>query len=288
MNQPDPISAPFGAFALSGLSETVRRLPMALPTDGLRRAAETVVRRALMSGGREIADIEVFPGQFARLHLRDNRCEKRVFAGSRTWDDAERAEIRQRIAAHSGADRFVFVDAGANAGLYTLSVLADAQALGKPVRVIAVEPDPENRRRLEFNLNASTARDVTVAPVALGAEVGEAHLSVSGRNRGEVHVSQDGDGVTVPLRPLARLLSEQGVDRVDVMKIDIEGYETPVLKAFFADAPRSLWPGMILIETRHDAAIGDSAAGLCLDQGYSIARQMRQNAVLVLQDGDVK
>ncbi len=286
MTQPDPISAPFGAFALSGLSERVRRLPMALPTDGLRRAAETVVRRALLSGGRQIADIEVFPGQFARLHLRDNRCEKRVFAGSRSWDDAERAEIRQRIAAHDADTPFVFVDAGANAGLYTLSVLADAQALGKPVRVIAVEPDPENRRRLEFNLNASTARDVTVAPVALGAEVGEAHLSVSGRNRGEVHVSQDGDGVTVPLRPLARLLSEQGVDRVDVMKIDIEGYETPVLKAFFADAPRQVWPGMILIETRHDAAIGDSAAGLCLDQGYRIARQMRQNAVLVLQDGE--
>ena len=96
MNRPDPISAPFGAFALSGLSERMRRLPMVLPADGLRRAAESLVRRALMSGGREIADVEVFPGQFARLHLRDNRCEKRVFAGSRAWDDAERSEIRQR------------------------------------------------------------------------------------------------------------------------------------------------------------------------------------------------
>ncbi|MAK63803.1 MAG: hypothetical protein CMF75_03515 [Maricaulis sp.] len=286
MNRPDPISAPFGAFALSGLSERMRRLPMVLPADGLRRAAESLVRRALMSGGREIADVEVFPGQFARLHLRDNRCEKRVFAGSRTWDDAERSEIRQRIADHNADTPFVFVDAGANAGLYTLSVLADARTLGKPVKVVAVEPDPENRRRLEFNLTASTAEDVTVAPVALGAEEGEAHLSVSGGNRGEVHVEQDGDGVTVPLRPLAQLLTETGTSRVDVMKIDIEGYETPVLKAFFATAPRDLWPGMILIETRHDAALEDSAAGLCLTQGYTIARQMRQNAVLVLQDGE--
>ncbi len=287
MDRPDPISAPFGAFALPAFSERMRRLPMSLPLNGLRRAAETVVRRALMSGGREIADIEVFPGQFARLHLRDNRCEKRVFAGSRTWDDAERAEIRQRMAAHSGDRPFVFVDAGANAGLYTLSVLADARNLGKPVKVIAVEPDPENRRRLEFNLTASTADDVTVAPVALGAEVGEVHLSVSGRNRGEVHVEEGGDGVTVPLRPLGQVLTENGIDRVDVMKIDIEGYETPVLNAFFADSPRNLWPGMILIETRHDAAIEDSAAGLCLKHGYSVAKQMRQNAVLVLQDGEV-
>lgn len=287
MDRPDPISAPFGAFALSAFPERLRRLPMSLPLNGLRRAAETVVRRVLMAGGREIADIEVFPGQFARLHLRDNRCEKRVFAGSRTWDDAERAEIRRRIAAHAGDTPFVFVDAGANAGLYTLSVLADAQTLGKPVTVIAVEPDPENRRRLEFNLTASTAKDVTVAPVALGAEAGEAHLSVSGRNRGEVHVEQDGDGVTVPLRPLHQVLAENEIDRVDVMKIDIEGYEAPVLHAFFADAPRNLWPGMILIETRHDAAIEDSAAGLCLKHGYGVAQQMRQNAVLVLQNGEV-
>ena len=45
---------------------------------------------------------------------------------------------------------------------------------------------------------------------------------------------------------------------------------------------------MILIETRHDAAMEDSAAGLCLKHGYRLARQMRQNAVLVLSDGESK
>jgi FkbM family methyltransferase len=286
MASPDPISAPFGAFALPALAERFRRLPMCLPTDALRRGAETLVRRALMSGGRELADVEVFPGQFARLHLRDNRCEKRVFAGSRSWDDAERAEIRDRMAAHDGAEPFVFIDAGANAGLYTLSVLSDAAALGKPLRAVAIEPDPENRRRLEFNLTASRTDAVTVVPCALGETAGEAHLSTSGRNRGEVHVEIDGPGLTVPLKTLKDVLDETGMTRVDVMKIDIEGFEYPVLNGFFAESPRSLWPGMILIETRHDAAMEDSAAGLCLKHGYRLARQMRQNAVLVLSDGE--
>ena len=287
MARPDPISAPFGAFALSDLAERFRRLPMSLPFDGLRRGAETVVRRTLMSGGRDIADVEVFPGQFARLHLRDNRCEKRVFAGSRTWDNAERSEIRARIASGRPDTAFVFVDAGANAGLYTLSVLADAALQGRPVTVIAIEPDAENRRRLEFNLASSRAAGVTVLAHALGAEEGEAVLVQSGRNRGEVHVEADGDGETVRLRPLAATLTDAGLDRVDVMKIDIEGFEEPVLSAFFATASRSLWPRTILIETRHEAAIHDGAAGLCLEHGYVLARQMRQNAVLVLPDGDL-
>lgn len=275
MARPDPISAPFGAFALPALAERFRRLPMSLPVDGLRRGAETLVRRTLMSGGRDIADVEVFPGQYARLHLRDNRCEKRVFAGARTWDNAERAEIRARIAAHEGKTPFVFVDAGANAGLYTLSVLSDAASLGRAVRVLAIEPDRENRRRLEFNLRSSQAEHVSVLPCALGADEGEALMVQSDRNRGEVHVEAGGEGETVPMRPLRAVLETAGIDRVDVMKIDIEGYEMPVLNAFFATAPREMWPGMILIETRHEAAIHDGAAGLCLRHGYTLARQTR-------------
>ncbi|WP_291843778.1 FkbM family methyltransferase [Maricaulis sp.] len=288
MTRPDPLTAPFGAFALSPLAERFRRLPMAMPSDALRRSAESVVRRALMSGGRDIADIEVFPGQFARVHLRDNRCEKRVFAGSKSWDSAERRAIREAMVAKPAGETFVFVDAGANAGLYTLSVLADAAVQSRPVRAIAIEPDIENRRRLEFNLAVSKASAVTVLPYALGAEEGEGAMVQSATNRGEVHVASGGEtGDAIRLRPLGAALTEAGTDRVDVMKMDIEGFEEPVLNGFFAESPRSLWPTMILLETRHEAAITDGAAGLCLEHGYTVAQQMRQNAVLVLPTGDL-
>ena len=288
MSNPDPITAPFGAFALTSRQEWLRRLAMSLPTDGLRRGAESVVRRLLMLDGREIADVEVFPGQFARLHMRDNRCEKRVFAGSKTWDSAERASIRAAIAAKPAKENFVFVDAGANAGFYTLSAIADAHALGHVITAIAIEPDQENRRRLEFNLAASRADTVTVLPYALGAEEGEAVLVQSDNNRGEVHIEPGGKGTRIRLRPLRAALHEAGVDHVDVMKMDIEGFEEIVLTAFFGDAPQTIWPRMILLETRHEAGIMAGAAGLCLRNGYELARQMRQNAVLVLKPGEMQ
>jgi len=286
MSNPDPVSAPYGAFALSALDENLRRIAMALPGNSLRRGAESIIRRILMSGGRNIADIEVFPGQHARVHLKDNRCEKRVFAGSRTWDREERATIRGVIAQSDKDRQFVFVDAGANAGLYTLSVLADAEALQRDVKVLAIEPDPENRRRLEFNLAASKAQSVTVMPCALGASEGEANLVQPENNRGEVSVSQTetSEGINVQLRPLQAVMEDTNLDHVDVMKMDIEGFEEIVLTAFFTQAPRALWPRMILLETRHEAAITEGAAGLCLKHGYQLARQMRQNAVLVLPD----
>ncbi|MHA6287867.1 FkbM family methyltransferase [Maricaulis sp. CAU 1757] len=288
MTSPDPHRAPFGAFALSPALERLRRLPMALPGKAVRRTAESIVRRILMAGGRNLADVEVFPGQFARLHLRDNRCEKRVFAGAGNWDPAERESLREAIQALPADDRFNFVDAGANAGFYTLSVLADAAVLGRTARVVAIEPDPENRRRLEFNLATSDAASVQVFDCALGDVDGEVTLRAAGSNRGEVQISQDGEGSRVRVRPLLDLLHEAGLDRVDAMKIDIEGHEAPVLNGFFAESPRHLWPKMILLETRHDADLEDGASGVCRAHGYQLARQMRQNAVFVLPDGEMQ
>ena len=109
----------------------------------------------------------------------------------------------------------------------------------------------------------------------------------SGHNRGEVHIEADGQGTTIRLRPLRAALHEAGVDHVDIMKMDIEGFEETVLEAFFGDALRTIWPRMILLETRHEAGITVGAAGLCLRNGYELARQMRQNAVLVLKPGEM-
>jgi hypothetical protein len=53
----------------------------------------------------------------------------------------------------------------------------------------------------------------------------------------------------IAVRPLADILLEQNVSRVDVIKVDVEGYEDRALLPYFDHAPREGWPRTILIET---------------------------------------
>jgi FkbM family methyltransferase len=63
-------------------------------------------------------------------------------------------------------------------------------------------------------------------------------------------VSADARGarLRVPAKSLLSILIEEGYERVDAIKLDIEGAEDLVLDPFFRDAPPSLWPRLIIME----------------------------------------
>ena len=153
----------------------------------------------------------------------------------------------------------VFVDVGANAGVYTFWALRCVQAGG---RVLAVEPDPEMRRRLAFNLRSNSADNVEVCPVALSDSQGEGELLINPSQRGENTLARDealragGDRMVhrVRLQTLLGLLVEHGVARIDALKIDIEGHEPAVLGHFFAHAPRTIWPSLAITEYKPSTA----------------------------------
>lgn len=239
----------------------------------------SLARKALLAGRTEPIDAAVFGDLHARLYPTTNRCEKRMFVGERTWDAEEREAIGRALAAAPADRPFVFVDGGANVGMYSLSTISQARRLRRQVRVVAIEPDPTNLARLRDNLAASAAHEASVAPYALGAERGVARLASDQHNRGEVRLSDQGT-VEVPLAPLADILAEHGLTHVDVLKLDIEGFELPVLTALFDTAPRPLWPGLILLEVQKR---GDTPAyDLCLSKGYKLAQRTRLNALLRL------
>ena len=50
------------------------------------------------------------------------------------------------------------------------------------------------------------------------------------------------------MRTLLGLLREHGFERVDALKVDIEGAEDLALLPFFEQAPRTLWPRLVFIE----------------------------------------
>ncbi len=264
--------AVFGTYALSPPMEKLRRFGQGLGRSAWARRACSVIRRVVSAGRRGPFDVEVFPGQKARLYPAENLSDKRVFAGVQFWDWAERAALGRHVRA--ATEPVYFVDAGANAGLYTLAVRSEAGA--KPLKALAIEPDPENVARLRFNLAASDAGDVTVAEVALGDSEGTAMIAPGHANRGELALADD--GTRVSLRPLVSVVEWAGFPRIDALKIDIEGMELPVLTHLLEHAPAALLPGMIILEARRGETT--PALDLLTRSGYQLSERTKMNVVL--------
>jgi hypothetical protein len=80
---------------------------------------------------------------------------------------------------------------------------------------------------------------------------------------------------------LQRILGDAGVDQVDGLKIDVEGFEDRVLTGFFREAPQALWPRAVVIEhlSRNEwqaDCIADMRA-----RGYAETGKTRSNTLLL-------
>jgi FkbM family methyltransferase len=128
----------------------------------------------------------------------------------------------------------VFVDVGANDGYYTLFA---ARRIGASGRAIAVEPSTRERVNLKRNIMRNGLGNVTVIPAALGASCGTVDLQLAqGVHSGHNTLGRfANDGVQaesverVDMRTLDTLAAELGLDRIDFMKIDVEGAEAAVI-----------------------------------------------------------
>ena len=140
-----------------------------------------------------------------------------------------------------------FVDAGANIGLFTT-------LLGRlpGVRGVSVEPHPGNFARLEANVRRSGLANVRLCHVALDAATGLVDLEeFHPRNAGTIRVVAENDSsglarTTVAAVRLDTLLHHADMERVTVLKVDVEGYELPVLSGMDWKGP--LRPKHVLVE----------------------------------------
>jgi FkbM family methyltransferase len=177
----------------------------------------------------------------------------------------------------------VFVDVGSNAGTYALPL---ARHVGAGGRVVAVEPHPVMVARLAFNQAASRSGNVALIPAAAGDVDGELMIETDHENYGASHVYPDAsarsDAIRVPAMRLLSILRDHKVDKIDSLKIDVEGYEDRVLIGFFRDAPAALWPRAVAIEhlSRDDWA--DDCLADMIARGYAETGSTRSNTLLVL------
>lgn len=277
------LNPPFGAYGLPAWAEAVRRLGERAPSGRLGMHAASLLRRISLMGGREPYDIEAWPGVNARIHPSDNRCEKRVFCAPHLWDRAELEALEAALAAAPAERAFTFMDLGANVGFYSLYLDAAARRTGRSARIVAAEPDTENRRRLEANAAASGAQYLDVYPVALGARAGRASLVPPGRNRGEVRIDAAAADGEVEVLTVLALAERAGLPHIDAIKLDLEGQDEAVLTAFLNEAPAALRPGLLIVETAGQG--GARIARLAAAHGYDRAATTRTNAIFRLNAG---
>jgi FkbM family methyltransferase len=119
-----------------------------------------------------------------------------------------------------------FIDIGANVGYHAMLA---ASIVGKDGRVIAFEPLPTNCELLNLSISANKFDQVTVYPYAVGEKDDTLTLMVEGTySNALLQTSEESsvhhtDEVAVRVVALDSFLTD--IDRIDMVKMDIEGVE---------------------------------------------------------------
>lgn len=119
-----------------------------------------------------------------------------------------------------------FVDAGANIGY--LSLVA-ASVVGEKGNVYAFEPVKSTFDLLQRNAELNQFTQIKCKQFGLGSQSEEVVIYSENQNRGGASIvnRRSEQKETIQICPLDAILSEE---KVDLLKIDVEGYEFEVLK----------------------------------------------------------
>lgn len=141
-------------------------------------------------------------------------------------------------------------DIGGHYGYFTL--LAARRVLPSG-RVVTFEPAPPIRARLQANLALNGDVPVTVEPLAVGTGRGSAMLDATNvTNTGSAHIVRDASAgsskevSSVAVVGLDQYCSEKAIQRVDLIKMDIEGSEADALEGMKDGLPGGMYPRILM------------------------------------------
>jgi FkbM family methyltransferase len=125
------------------------------------------------------------------------------------------------------------LDIGAHHGFYTLLA---SKRVGFKGQIIAFEPSPRERKRLLWHLRLNRCRNVRVESTALGGSEAESDFFlVIGKETGcnslrPPAVAEPTKVLRVKVVLLGSYLTQRNIERVDFIKMDVEGAELQVLE----------------------------------------------------------
>lgn len=180
------------------------------------RAAANAVLRSIARPSVTIHDAHVV------LNPRDP-----VISGALTLGIYERPETDVFLQLLKPGD--VMLDIGANVGYYTALATRVLLPAG---RIVALEPDPDSFYYLQQTVLANTGAQVLCINKAAGSEQRTATLFTSSDNRGDnrLYANDLANGsCEVEVISIDALLEQLDIPCVQVVKIDVQGFEEQVL-----------------------------------------------------------
>lgn len=272
-----------------GLRGTVALLVSQLVRIGSEVWPNTRILSArIASRGREVVrDVQ---GAKMRLDLSDVGISKELYLTGVHEPNSTR-QFREEL-----RPGMILLEVGANIGYYALIATQHIRPGGK---IIALEPSPVSLRSLRGNLKLNSLEHmVDIYPFAAGSRNGQLRFYMMSKRNLSGFINRKGPGIDliseigVKVVPIDDILKKEGVT-IDYFRMDIEGFETEVIKGMAATLTSVSGPigGFIEVHSRLLNENGGSAR-LFLEQmkdvGYRVktARFRGRGDILVTSNAE--
>jgi FkbM family methyltransferase len=241
-----------------GVRQRVKSSPM------LGRLGSAALRRVVSGGEPLIVTVQQGANQGMKLAIDQNTPRYYWLEGH---DEPEVVEMMRSFSPPNGT----VIDVGAHVGIETLML---SRWVGPGGRVISIEADPATMGRLKKNLEINSLTNVRTVQKAISDRTGTVRFSADASVTSAITDSPGTQiGIDVPCETLDQLAEDLALQKIDLIKIDVEDHEVAVLRGA-QRVLRSIQPAL-LIEI-HSPQSRDGCRQILHDCGYK-TRQVEQN-----------
>jgi len=166
------------------------------------------------------------------------------------------------------------LDIGSNIGYYAV---LESKLIGESGKIISIEPSPLNFKILEKNLKLQKIENFQTYNIAIGDKNEVIEFLVSKKsNWSKIKELNENPGendevIKVPLKTLDSFCKENNIMKIDLIRMDVEGYETNIISG--AEETLKKFKPMLMIEV-HKMYLGQKRTKEFLEKlnkfGYEI------------------